>query len=110
MKKLRSLLPWQALVFTLGIVATSPTVSFGQNTAVPVVTVRATDPFASESDDTGTFTLFRDGPTNQTLNVYCIYRGSASNGVDYATLPNFITIPAGLRTAQVEVKPIDDTL
>jgi hypothetical protein len=77
---------------------------------MPVVTVRATDPFASESGDTGTFTLFREGPTNQTLNVYCIYRGTASNGVDYATLPNFVMIPAGVRTVDVVVKPIDDNL
>jgi len=77
---------------------------------MPVVTVRATDPFASESGDNGEFTLFRNGPTNETLNVYCIYRGTASNGVDYATLPSFITIPAGARTTPVAVKPIDDNL
>jgi hypothetical protein len=77
---------------------------------MPVVTVRATDPFASESGDNGEFTLFRIGPTNDTLNVYCVYRGTASNGVDYATLPNFITIPAGVRTTPVAVKPIDDNL
>jgi hypothetical protein len=77
---------------------------------MPVVTVRATDPFASESGDNGEFTLFRSGSTNETLNVYCIYRGTASNGVDYAALPNFITIPAGVRATQVPVKPIDDNL
>src|SRR6266704_1638155 len=98
MKKLRWLLPWQAFALTLGILVTSSPGSLGQigptNSVMPVVTVRATDPFASESGDNGEFTLFRAGPTNQTLNVYCIYRGTASNGVDYASLPNFITIPA----------------
>jgi hypothetical protein len=112
MKTLRWLLPWQAFALTIGILVTSSPGSLGQigptNTFFPVVTVRATDPFASESGDNGTFTLFREGPTNQTLNVYCIYRGTASNGVDYVTLPNFVMIPAGVRTTAVVVKPIDD--
>jgi len=110
MKRLHRLLPWHALSLIIGILANFSPASFGQTTLMPVVTVRATDPFASESGDTGTFTLFRDGSTNQTLNVYCLYGGTASNGVDYATLPNFVTIPAGTRTVPVVVKPIDDTL
>ena len=113
MNKLHSLLPWQTFGL-ISILGASSSTSFGQpeptNTFVPVVTVRATDPFASESGDTGTFTLFREGSTNETLNVYCLYGGTASNGVDYATLPNFITIPAGARTTPVVVKPIDDAL
>jgi hypothetical protein len=114
MKIIRRFLPSQAVCLSLGILAGSSPASLGQtgptNTFLPIVTVQATDPFASESGDTGTFTLFRDGPTNQTLNVYCVYAGTASNGVDYATLPNFVTIPAGDRTASLTLKPIDDTL
>src|SRR6266481_3927635 len=113
MKTLRRMLPWQVFGLTIGILVASSPGTFGQTgptNTFPVVTVRATDPFASESGDTGTFTLFRDGPTNQTLNVYCIYRGTASNGVDYVTLPNFVMIPAGVRTTDVVVKPIDDNL
>jgi hypothetical protein len=114
MKRLHWLLSSQISALTLGILVTSSHGSLGQtgptNTVVPVVTVRATDPFALESGDNGEFTLFRSGPTNETLNVYCIYRGTASNGVDYATLPNFITIPAGVRATPVVVKPIDDNL
>src|SRR5437870_856402 len=37
--------------------------SFAQSGAIPVVTVRATDPVASWSGNPGAFTLFRDGPT-----------------------------------------------
>lgn len=114
MRVIRSFLPSHAVCLSLGILANSSPGSLGQtgptNTFLPVVTVRATDPFVSESGDTGTFTLFRDGPTNQTLNVYCVYGGTASNGVDYTTLPNFVNIPAGDRTASLTVKPIDDTL
>src|SRR5262249_26620416 len=115
MKRLHWLLPSPVIALALGIlVATSPGTLLGQtgptNPVMPVVTVRATDPFASESGDNGEFTLFRVGPTNETLNVYCIYRGTASNGVDYATLPNFTTVPAGVRATSVAVKPIDDNL
>jgi hypothetical protein len=82
----------------------------GQTGGMPVVTIRATDPFASESGHTGTFTLFRDGPTNQTLTVFYGIGGTASNGVDYVTIPFRTIIPAGLRTATITVTPIDDTL
>jgi len=80
------------------------------NTTIPVVTIRATDAVASESGDTGTFTLFRDGPTNSALNVYYLIGGTASNGVDYASLSQWTLIPAGARTATITVKPIDDAL
>src|SRR5438445_9359774 len=88
------------LVFTAG--------SFAQTTGVPVVTIRATDPFASWSGDTGTFTVFRDGPTNADLNVFYRIGGTASNGVDYATIGNYVMIPAGIRTNSVVIKPINN--
>src|SRR5579859_6694277 len=66
-----------------------------QITTIPVVTLQSSDPYASWSGDTGTFTVVRDGPTNETLNIYYLIGGSASNGVDYATIGNWIMIPAG---------------
>jgi hypothetical protein len=80
---------------------------FAQTATMPVVTIRATDPFATWSGDTGTFTLFRDGPTNDSLFVYCRIDGTASNGVDYASITSYVTIPAGIRTNSVVIKPID---
>src|ERR1041385_7309186 len=80
-----------------------------QTSTVPVVTVRAPDPSASEAGDPGLFTLHRDGPTNAALSVYCILDGTASNGVDYATIPNYIPVPAGVREVPIPVNPIDDT-
>src|SRR5215471_15039115 len=79
-----------------------------QITLIPSVTVSATDPLASWSGDTGTFTFFRDGPTNQTLNVYYLVGGTASNGVDYATIGHWVMIPAGIRTNTVTVAPINN--
>ena len=80
--------------------------SFAQSGAIPVVTVRATDPVASWSGNPGAFTLFRDGPTNETLNVFYRLNGTASNGVDYAQLPYWTAIPAGERASSIPVKPI----
>src|SRR5580765_5087044 len=82
----------------------------GTDFTVPVVTVTAPDSSASEAGDAGAFRLFRDGPTNAALNVYCVFDGTASNGVDYATIPNWISVPAGVRAVSVPVNPIDDKL
>ena len=84
------------------------TISFAQTGLFPVVTIRATDPLASWSGDPGTFTLFRDGPTNNTLSVFYLIGGSASNGVDYATIPSITPIPAGERTATITINPINN--
>jgi hypothetical protein len=80
----------------------------GQTATVPVVTLRATDPLASWSGDSGTFTVFRDGPTNSDLNIFYAIGGSASNGVDYSSIGNYVLIPAGIRTNSIVIKPIDN--
>lgn len=80
------------------------------NTPMPVVSVRASDPSAAEAGDPGRFTLFRDGPTNQALNVFCELGGTASNGVDYALIPHWIPVPAGVREVPVPVNPLPDAL
>src|SRR5439155_10218400 len=83
---------------------------------VPVVTIYARDAFAregtnsSEEIDTATFVLRRTGQTNADLTVFLSIHGTAENGVDYETLPNSVTIPAGRHTARIVVKPIRDDL
>jgi hypothetical protein len=77
---------------------------------IPVVTIVATDPLASESGDTGTFTVHRAGSTNSALNVFYLIGGTASNGIDYTALPNTVLIPAGATSATIKVVPIDDNL
>jgi hypothetical protein len=42
------------------------------------------------------------------LTVYYSTRGTASNGEDYATLPGFVTIPAGQRAAMITVDALDE--
>src|SRR5579859_7802215 len=94
-------LPW---FLALGVC----TSALGQISTFPVVTLRATDPLASWSGDTGTFTVFRDGPTNAGLNVYYAIGGSASNGVDYTEISHWVSIPAGVRSNTITISPINN--
>jgi hypothetical protein len=54
------------------------------------------------------FTVSRFGATNDDLEVDYNIGGAATNGVNYVDLPGSVTIPAGQRSAQVTVVPIDD--
>ncbi len=84
-----------------------PSHSMAQMT-MPVVTVYAPDAHATWSGDPGFFTFLRQGPTNYTLSVFYQIRGTATNGVDYAQIGNWVTIPAGIRTNVVMVSPINN--
>lgn len=77
---------------------------------IPVVNIVAVDAFAREGDppNTATFRIRRSGRTNDPLTVFLSYRGTASNGVDYAELPTSVTIPPGRRGTRLIVTPIDD--
>lgn len=76
--------------------------------AVPVVTIHAQQPFALESGAPATFEVDRLGPTNATLNIYYDIGGTASNGVDYAMISHFVTIPGGARAAWITINPLED--
>src|SRR5205809_926066 len=60
----------------------------------PVVTVEATEPFASTSGP-GVFTISRTGDTSSDLQVPYFVGGTADYGVDYSGLAYPLTIPAG---------------
>jgi Calx-beta domain len=78
---------------------------------LPVVRIMATDAVAREgTSNTATFRIRRTGPTNSALTVFYAIRGTASNGVDYVTIPNSLTIPAGRHGARILITPIDDKL
>lgn len=77
---------------------------------LPVVGVAATDATAGESNNTGTFTFTRTGSLADPLTVEYVLGGTATNGVDYQTLPGTVTFAAGSATATVVVRPIDDTV
>jgi len=108
--------PFFKKFLALGILAALSQFAIAQNAGLttnnaPVVTVTASDPSASEiGPDTGTFTVFRTGATSNSLTVFVRLGGTASNGVDYETISNTVTIPAGEPGARVTVTPIPDGL
>jgi hypothetical protein len=51
-------------------------------------------------------TVFRSGSMDSNLDVNYSISGTASNGVDYATLPGTVTIPAGAASAVITIAPI----
>ena len=96
------------------------------NALPPVVTISAPDPIASEGPwwanwsnapaggsggtNAAAFVIRRSGPTNDALTVQYRIGGTASNGVDYVTLPYAMTIPAGRRAVEFKLIPRDDLL
>ena len=79
-----------------------------QTTSIPSVSVVATAPLASWSGAPGTITLIRNGDASADLNVYCRLLGTATNGVDYQAISNFVTIPAGTYSNSVTINPINN--
>jgi len=75
-----------------------------------VVTVTASDDTAHESGGNGAFTIARSGSVANPLTVLFNVTGTASNGVDYASLPSQAVIPAGTNATTLIVTPIDDDL
>jgi hypothetical protein len=53
----------------------------------------------------GDFTITQNGETNA-VTVYFTISGTASNGVDYVTMTNVVTIPAGSNSISLPVLPI----
>jgi hypothetical protein len=77
----------------------------------PNVSITTSDASASESGpDPGAFIVSRSGSTANALTVNYTIAGTASNGVDYNTLPTSVIIPAGASYASIVVNPIDDVI
>jgi hypothetical protein len=74
----------------------------------PVITIEATDAAATEAGDTGTFTIRRLGNPVPPLAVNLMITGTATNGVDYTTLPPTVSLPTGTSAATLTVEPVDD--
>ena len=75
-------------------------------TLAPRVSIVATTPTASRNGPVpGVFTLTREGDLSQALAVSLQISGSAQNGVDYASIPNTVTFPAGASAVAVMVTP-----
>jgi hypothetical protein len=77
------------------------------NNSVPVVTILAADNHGTWASDPAVFTVFRLGNPSPALNVYCCISGTASNGVDYQSIGNFVFLGAGVMSNTIVINPIN---
>jgi N-acetylneuraminic acid mutarotase len=100
----------RARAFRAAIGATVESLESRRLFALPQVSIAATDPTASEAGlDTGTYRITRSGDLSASLVVNLIVGGRATNGVDYGTIGNAITLAAGQSTFDFLVRPASDT-
>src|SRR5258708_3924888 len=81
--------------------------SSAQTSTIPIVTIQATDNHATWTGDPGTFTVFRSGNPTPALNVYCCISGTASNGVDYQSIGNWVQLPSGVLSNSIVINPVN---
>jgi hypothetical protein len=85
-------------------------------TAPTRVSIQAVESAASEFGEPGSgsasgmFTISREGDTSSALPVHLQIGGTASNGLDYASISNMVVIPANLALVAISVSPIRDGL
>jgi hypothetical protein len=84
--------------------------SFVVTNLLPNVSIIASQPNASESGTTGTYTISRTGDTSAALTVSYTMSGTAANGVDYVTLSGTTSIPVGATSVDVTLTPIADLI
>jgi hypothetical protein len=73
----------------------------------PGVMVWASQPLAYEpGNHAGVFTLSRGDNTNSALTLTCAFSGTATNGVDYATVPTSVTFAAGQSESNITITPV----
>lgn len=95
--------------YTVSSTEKTATVTIDEN-ELPTVSVKATDATATEpTTDTGKFTIFRNGPTVEALEVAYTVTGTATADTDYTALTGTATIAAGKSSVDVIVTPKDDT-
>src|SRR5207253_4884680 len=58
----------------------------------------------------GLFVIHRGGPTNTAFNAWYAVGGTATEGIDYDSLPDFIEFKAGQVDAELKIVPKSDDL
>lgn len=102
----------------VNIVATDPIAIAGTNSCVWLGMTNATpawtnwpppiwQSFTNWGPKDALFTVRRFGDASDAITVNYNISGTASNGVDYAALPGYVTIPAGGAYALIPIVPID---
>lgn len=73
-----------------------------------VVSVIASDPFATEAESTGTFVIWRTGDASAALTVDYAASGTATEGTDYDSLSGQVVFAIGETSVPVVINPLDD--
>jgi hypothetical protein len=76
--------------------------------ALPVVSMKAPAKLKESAKSGAKVTFKRAGSTVAPLTVHYVLGGTAENGIDYATVPEEIEIPAKKKSATLAVKPAAD--
>ncbi len=99
--------------YTVGA-PSSGTVTIADDDGPITVSIVATTPNAAEPATNGLFTVTRsNGNAAQNMAAYTVnlsIGGTATNGVDYASIPVTVTIPANQTTVTIPVTVIDDSV
>lgn len=75
-----------------------------------LVSIAATDSFLWENGNaTSVVRISRSGTTTGALTVPLSIGGAATNGIDFQTLPNSVTIPVGQTFTELVITPLDDS-
>ncbi len=98
--------------YAMEVTADAVGISYGMAwISVPVVTIAATIPTASEVGPVpGQFTITRGGDMSAALTVGCAASGTAANGVDYSPVSASIVIPAGANSVTIAITPVSDNI
>jgi Bacterial Ig domain len=92
-----------------GAVLFTTTENFAQtpnaSNTIPTVTISATQPLATWTGQPGIFTVTRTGDPTPTLNVFYTISGTASNGVDYQMIGNFLLLTNGELSNNIVIQP-----
>ncbi len=87
-------------------------ISFFATNSLPTVSVVATDPGATEGEDTAYYTFTRTGNTSSALTVNYKFSGTAGKWSDFrraqGDMPESIIIPAGAQTVTLTIYAVDD--
>ena len=70
--------------------------------------IETRDSQAAEPDNDGTFVILLSKPVNDTVTLHFVVSGSATEGVDYASLGGQVTLQAGHQSAEIKVSVFDD--
>jgi fibro-slime domain-containing protein len=94
--------------YTLGNPSTATVTIYSEDVVIPVVTIAATDPVASEANDPGEFTVSLNVPAPTNFSVPFTALGTATPGADYHYLSGVVQFAQGQTTAKIPVIPIND--